>query len=400
MIFIMQRRVRVDLGQRLPAREEEKLNRKRLRWEARNKDRPEDNPFVTAIKPTQVQYGEAGEDENELRARLNNLEFGNFPGYFKYRNKAAAEQKSDHANGDTGACPKPERDDLTATVNSDDGHTNNQQDVSSSIDAGLSDERLQHLNRVWFEGKEILDIGCNRGHITYAIASLYQPRFIIGIDIDEKMVNMANKDLHLHLESKLIDQFRENRRTRAAKQRLAAEKDSTTDSSYLEDLAHFPISSYINSGPLISVSSVQKEEATEVKFPNNILFIEHNYVLSRDELVEKQKPYFDTIVCLSVTKWIHLNYRDEGLKRFFKRIYHHLRPGGLLVLEAQPFDNYGRRKRLSDRLKANFYSIKFKPEQFDDYLLGSEVGFREVIYNSVTDHRCIGFKRPLKVYIK
>lgn len=72
-----------------------------------------------------------------------------------------------------------------------------------------------------------------------------------------------------------------------------------------------------------------------------------NYVLERDELLEAQKPEYDVILCLSLTKWVHLNWGDEGLKRLFKRLYRHLRPGGLLLLEPQAWASYGKRKNLT-----------------------------------------------------
>lgn len=72
-----------------------------------------------------------------------------------------------------------------------------------------------------------------------------------------------------------------------------------------------------------------------------------NYVLERDELVEAQTPEYDVVLCLSLTKWVHLNWGDEGLKRMFRRIYRHLRPGGILVLEPQPWSSYGKRKTLT-----------------------------------------------------
>lgn len=436
------RRTRIDLGQKpASSREESALARKRHRWEARNKHLPpSENPFLEAIKPKHENYGDPSETHDDLRKRLENLEFGNFPGYFNYRNKAAVERQksapvSDCGNkNDQAFSPANDKDadklQASAAVN----------EQKSPLDCGLSDERLKCFDRKWFEGKDVLDIGCNRGHITYAIARLFDPNSITGVDIDSKMVNMANRDLHLHIEGPggVIAKSNEYRKERAARLRL---EDGST-MTYTEDLNQFPLSSYISHGPLAAQT---KPSTTELKipasyeenpidsretkssntidedidknrqtatdgdnndgklkgrFPNNIVFIEHNYVPSKDELVERQKPFFDTIICLSVTKWIHCNYCDIGLKRFFKRIYNHLKPGGLFVLEAQPYDNYGRRRKLSDRLKANLYSIQFKPEQFDAYLLSPEIGFREIIYQTIGRHECVGFRRPLKVFMK
>lgn len=383
----MRRRTRVDLGQQTSAKEDTNLDRKRKRWAERNKDKdPGENPFLVTIKPDQENFGEEDERGEELRKRLSNLEFGNFPGYFNYRNKASIVEKKDAGIKSS--------DDISNHSAEEQHHDS---DIPQPLDSGMSDERLKFFKSEWFKNKEVLDIGCNRGHITYAIARMFEPKSIIGIDIDGKMINMANKDLHLHLEDGIISMARKDRLKQATRQRLSG------DNNEIEELHYAPLSSYILDGPL-SLDAIKSEsaddEARPNKFPNNIIFAEHNYVLSRDELVEKQKPYFDVIVCLSVTKWIHLNYCDAGLKRFFKRIYAHLRQGGLLILESQPFDNYGRRKRLSDRLRANFYSIQFKPEQFDEYLLSEEVGFKSIVHQSITDHKCAGFKRPLKVFQK
>lgn len=48
----------------------------------------------------------------------------------------------------------------------------------------------------------------------------------------------------------------------------------------------------------------------------------------------------------SVSKWIHLNGGDAGLKRFFERVYASLVPGGTFVLEAQPRESYVKARKL------------------------------------------------------
>ena len=58
---------------------------------------------------------------------------------------------------------------------------------------------------------------------------------------------------------------------------------------------------------------------------------------------------YDTIIAFSVTKWVHLNFADQGLKRFFQRLYRTLHPGGKLVLEPQPWPSYRIKRRMTVR---------------------------------------------------
>ena len=87
---------------------------------------------------------------------------------------------------------------------------------------------------------------------------------------------------------------------------------------------------------------------------------------------------FDVILAFSLTKWVHLNFGDDGLKRLFKRVYRNLRPGGRFILETQRYDSYRKHRRVHVEMEANYARMRFFPESFHDYLLSEEVGFKHV----------------------
>lgn len=146
-----------------------------------------------------------------------------------------------------------------------------------------------------FRNKQILDIGCNSGFITMEVAKQFECKSIVGLDIDKSLINQAIKNLTKCKKSLPMD----------------------------------------------------NELKRQQKFPFNVSFVHGNYVLKDDVLLEIEREQFDVILCLSITKWIHLNFGDKGLKQAFKRMFLQLRPQGKLILEAQPFDNYGRRKKMT-----------------------------------------------------
>lgn len=65
------------------------------------------------------------------------------------------------------------------------------------------------------------------------------------------------------------------------------------------------------------------------------------------ELTEK----YDTIICLSTTKWIHLNFGDEGIKRLFDKVYRSLRINGVFILEPQEWRSYKKKQTFSVEFK-------------------------------------------------
>jgi len=75
--------------------------------------------------------------------------------------------------------------------------------------------------------------------------------------------------------------------------------------------------------------------------------LQGDYVPSSDTDLCRQCSEYHVILALSVTKWIHLTHGDSGLRRSFRRMFLQLRPGGKLILEAQPWSSYKRKKKLT-----------------------------------------------------
>ncbi|KAM8972721.1 7SK snRNA methylphosphate capping enzyme [Pelodytes ibericus] len=235
------------------------------------------------------------------------------------------------------------------------------------------DARLQVLRPEWFRGKAVLDIGCNVGHLTLCVAQNMGASRVVGLDIDRSLVRAARQNIRHYVS--------ENAKTAGA----------------------FPAALAATRGP-IAAPSLPPEGTEEDKkmtdFPHNIVFVQGNYVLDRDELVEVQQAEYDVILCFSITKWVHLNWGDEGLKRMFRRLYRHLNPGGVLFLEPQPWSSYGKRKKLTESIYKNFCKISFKPDHFTTYLMSPEVGFSSYELIDTPQSQSKGFQRPIYAFYK
>ncbi|KAM0938558.1 putative RNA methyltransferase bin3, bin3-type S-adenosyl-L-methionine binding protein [Dioscorea sansibarensis] len=249
------------------------------------------------------------------------------------------------------------------------------------IDRNLSeDPRLAVLKREWFEGKDCLDVGCNQGLVTISVAKKFSCRSILGIDIDRGLIetakwnlqNIAMKEKISCSSSKVLDSDISNSGGCLSSEVFEASKDGTCKSvggaSPLEE-----------SNPLARASFECK-----------------NFVESLHGCYEK----YDTILCLSVAKWIHLNWGDDGLITLFVKIWRLLRPGGILLLEPQPWSSYRRNRLVSEIAKVNFSKILFDPALFREILL-DKVGFRSA--EDVTDNlsdSISGFNRPITAFYK
>ncbi|KAM9846732.1 7SK snRNA methylphosphate capping enzyme [Aulostomus maculatus] len=321
------------------------------------------------------------------------------------------------------------------------------------------DPRIRVFRPEWFEGKHVLDLGCNSGHVTLYIAKMLRPARILGLDIDSGLVHAARKNIRHYLsELQTQEARRATQEKKGTKQDESSGNESNTgsgryynkaenreengkpvegerglaeavndnDSCHTDDTGtqrqdskteemeqedcdsppadhsmscSFPLSLRISRGPIAAPPLTETSTAQPGEFPSNVSFVKANYVLEDDNLILTQRPEYDVILCLSVTKWVHLNWGDSGLKRLFKRVYRHLRPGGMFILEPQSWESYVRRKKLTDNINRNYQSIRLKPDQFSSYLT-NVVGFTSFENLGTPKSSIKGFQRPIYVFHK
>ena len=193
---------------------------------------------------------------------------------------------------------------------------------------------------------------------------------VIGVDIDDTLVSAAWK----HRRSVWSQQGPVDRIHSGVSTTESSTSDSRkrwrSDRSDDEELSagsghgpanYFPASFEHMFGPLPIPSSRACKDATDT-FPHNVAFRSADWV--NEEIPEDAEGYNVVVAYVwtvnvaiacahrmplfrfSISKWIHLNGGDEGLKVFFRRVHNVLRPGGTFVLEPQEWDTYGKAKRM------------------------------------------------------
>ena len=60
-----------------------------------------------------------------------------------------------------------------------------------------NDPRLSILKKKYIRKRTVLDIGCNAGYLTIAMAKELRPRLMFGIDLDGILISKARKVLNL-----------------------------------------------------------------------------------------------------------------------------------------------------------------------------------------------------------
>ncbi|CAJ0750375.1 21336_t:CDS:2, partial [Entrophospora sp. SA101] len=180
----------------------------------------------------------------------------------------------------------------------------------------------------------------------------YSPKLIVGVDIDKELVGcaMVNKRLTYSL----------SKPTSMSTSTLKSDGD---DDIIVRDYFLQSIPAMFGLLPVKSFDDIDFNN-DQVKFPDSVQF-------RCCDWMEEPHSYnkYDTILGLSVSKWIHLNRGDKGLQEFFQRIYDNLRIGGRFIFEPQAWKSYRKYKDLSKTIKNNYGLIKFRPKEFHDYLM-------------------------------
>ncbi|XP_050273254.1 probable RNA methyltransferase At5g51130, partial [Quercus robur] len=155
-------------------------------------------------------------------------------------------------------------------------------------------------------------------------AKKFRCRSILGIDIDSDRIEDANWHL--------------NKFERAGKTHAKASKLEVSRSANGSEQS-------VAASPNEEMMEISRDcSSTETNLFHMVSFQQENFVQSR---CPPEKKY-DTILCLSVTKWVHLNWGDDGLITLFSKIWRLLRPGGVLVLEPQPWKSYENNRLVSE----------------------------------------------------
>ncbi|KAF9577991.1 hypothetical protein BGW38_006471, partial [Lunasporangiospora selenospora] len=313
------------------------------------------------------------------------------------------------------------------------------------------DLRLEFLDRTWFEQKRVLDIGCNSGLITVFLAVHYRPQQIQGVDVDPSLISKArqfvlktfsqiSRDAYLQQGPGLIEKAgvdmeqkvkeeeeeekesgchskaskKQDRKDKKKKKSKSKDKDADGSSSIkirdsnndrcqaskeISYEAYFPNALHKIHGYL---EVPERTLETQHLFPHNLELRVADWAVETeaDAPLDQGAGKWDVILGFSLTKWIHLHQGDEGLKAFFRKVYRSLAPGGIFLMEPQAYKTYAKRSKITPEMRRTYESITFRPEQFQEYLLSSSVGFREAVTLGQSEGCAGNFNRTIVLFRK
>lgn len=271
----------------------------------------------------------------------------------------------------------------------------------------LEDDRLKKIDELIkniFKEKNILDIGCNMGVTTFLLSLKYKCKIVNGIDIDYSLINknvhllklfiefilLYNGQTHIlpfflnhkkllqiekHLFVDLFELYEQTKENTDRKKRdIKLDSDKVKDIEKEKNKKNEKEKNKENEKEknMENENEKEKEKIKENEkeiyhFPFNMYFMCANIFDKKFEMTENK---YDIIICFSVLKWIHLNYGDESLIRFFDTVYKMLQKKGYFIVEYHNEIKYKLRKFEKKYYKHN---IKLNYNDFDRLLCGTNI---------------------------
>ncbi|CAI5518764.1 unnamed protein product [Closterium sp. Naga37s-1] len=319
------------------------------------------------------------------------------------------------------------------------------------------DPRVRWMRREWFDGRDCVDVGCNSGFVSIGLVRQFNVKSMLGIDIDQDLIKEARRQWGSVVRAEK-EKEREDREKGGGKERDESEKqqlesrdrprgekrERPDDGGAVGDQADgakrgsastccdvaaardnggaMPLGMPVEmptgmamgmaatAGRAVEQAVAAAAQAAGVadgavdgaaegvrRRAGGRPRVAFRCVNAAEEALPAASA--DTVLCLSVTKWVHLNWGDAGLIAFFANIFQTLRPGGVLILEPQPWSSYKKKQGLTQESKEHYSRIKIFPSHFRELLL-DKIGFQRVEELTTAVSATRGFDRPLFAYYK
>ncbi|XP_014817705.1 PREDICTED: 7SK snRNA methylphosphate capping enzyme [Calidris pugnax] len=200
------------------------------------------------------------------------------------------------------------------------------------------DGRLRAMRPEWFAGKEVLDVGCNVGHLTLSIAKRWGPSRVVGLDIDGGLIRSARQNIRHYLSEEIQAQ------AAAGAGGGSGEGEGGGGGGKGGPRKGFPAALLASRGP-IAAPRLPPDGPGAADFPHNVVFVTVKLLLLKPQLLG------------------------------FGVSYHELYGAGPTFWGLTPWASYRKRKGLTETTYRNYQRIRLRPEQFPSYLTSPEVGF-------------------------
>lgn len=184
-------------------------------------------------------------------------------------------------------------------------------------------------------------------------------------------------------------------------------EDSDSDSKQSAELLsfkhyHFKSAASFDAGSI----PAERPESFFRSFPNNVYFKQEDFLHNTH-----YGDCYDTITwwthrvafigSFSVSKWVHLNWGDDGLLYMLLKMYSLLKEHGRIIIEYQSWSSYRKKRAYCSEIAAVYPTLRLRPEAIPTILerLGMQlISNRKPTSNvNIPSHITKGFNRNIAV---